>query len=82
MLCIFLFVSSLQELRGSVLVTHTLPILGVRIHSVCLACISMTFEPTHVDYVSRCGTYFGTVGHACATKCVKCEKEGKVHVLR
>ena len=25
---------------------------------------------------------FGTVGHACATKCVKCEKEGKVHIER
>ena len=58
MLCFFLFVSFLQELRGSVLVTRTLPILGVCIRSVCLACISMTFEPTHVDYVSRHGTCF------------------------
>ena len=38
----------------------------------------MTFEPTHVDHglvdVARA---FGLVGHACAMKCEKCEKEGK-----
>ena len=25
---------------------------------------------------------FGTVGHACATRCEKCEKEGKAYALR
>ena len=49
-------------------------LLGVCIRRVCLVCISMTFEPTRVDVYGRART-FGTVGHACAMKCEKCEKE-------
>ena len=32
-------------------------------------------------WISMRGTCFWTVGHACATKCEKCEKEGKVYAL-
>ena len=44
--------------------------------------ISTTFEPTRVDYreLVGMGCAFGTVSHACATKCEKCEV-GKVYVL-
>ena len=41
----------------------------------------------HDLWTNTCGLVgmthaFGTVGHACATKCEKCEKEGKVYTLR
>ena len=49
-------------------------LLGVCIRRVCLAHISMTFEPTCVDVYGR-ARGFGTVGHACAMKCEKFEKE-------
>jgi len=44
--------------------------------------ISTTFEPTRVDYreLVGMGCAFGTVSHACATKCEKCEVD-KAYVL-
>ena len=50
-------------------------LLGVHIRNVCLMHISMTFEPTRVDWLV--GVAFGTIVHACAMKCEKCGKEGK-----
>ena len=45
---------------------------------------SPTFEPTRVDYLVDVSCAFETVGHACATKCEKCEegKACKAYVLR
>ena len=50
---------------------------------------SQCMPPAHLHdlWTNTCGLAgvahaFGTVGHACAMKCEKCEKEGKMYALR
>ena len=51
-------------------------------YSQCMPCAHLRDLWTNTCGLVGVARAFGLVSHACATKCEKCEKEGKVYTLR
>ena len=65
---------------------HVEYIYSANIYTRCTYLQCMPRVHLNDFWTNRCGLVgmthpFGTVGHACATKCEKCEKEGKAYAL-